>query len=200
MSDLMNAIPSQQQLTTQENSYQLNHMKTVISTFAMAITIVAGSYAQSAQLKIKSKDGDIPVAVVESFKKDFKDVTAAEWAVVPVRFASDDYVVSGFNHLNDAEPSGYTVVMKGHGINGQALYNKSGDLIYLKEYINNTALPAAVTNAVLAKYPGYAIVKDQETVMEGKTNLIHYKVTIHKGNDERVLAVDAGGKILRERK
>jgi len=175
-------------------------MKAVIIILALAIAFVGGVQAQTAQLKIKSKEGDIPVAVVESFKEDFKGTTGAEWAVVPARLVGDEYAVSGYNNLNGSAPHSYSVVMKGHGINGEAIYSASGDLIYLKEHINNTALPPAVTNAVLAKYPGYGIVKDQETIKQGKTKLIHYKVTIHKGSEQRVLAVDEGGQILRERK
>jgi hypothetical protein len=175
-------------------------MKKAILFFALAIAVVDGAVAQTAQLKIKSKEGDIPVAVVESFKKDFKGATADEWAVVPEQFASNEYVVSGYNNLDGSKPRSYSVIMKGHHVNGEALYSESGDLIYLKEHISNTALPPAVTNAVLAKYPGYGIIKDQETVKQGKTKLIHYKVTIHKGNDERVLAVNESGQILRDHK
>ena len=175
-------------------------MKPTILFFALTITVVNAAVAQTAQLKIKSKEGDIPVAVVESFKKDFKDATANEWAVVPAQFVSDEYVVSGYNNLEGTKPHSYSVVMKGRDISGEAMYSQSGDLIYLKEHISNTALPPAVTNAVLAKYPGYGIVKDQETVKQGKTKLIHYKVTIHKGNDQRILAVDGSGQILRDHK
>lgn len=175
-------------------------MKTIILAFALAIIISVSSFAQIARMTIKSKEADIPVTVVESFKKDFKDATASEWALVPPQFAGHEYVVSGYNHLEGVQPASYTVIMRGPEVNGQALYNKSGELVYLKEHIDNTALPPAVTNAVLAKYPGYGIVKDQEIIMQGKTTVIHYKVTIHKGNEDRVLAANQDGQILRERK
>lgn len=175
-------------------------MKKVISTAALAMVVIVGCQAQTAKLTIKAKESEIPTAIVESFKQDFKNNTNSEWVVVPASLVGDEYLVSGYNNLNGVQPKSYTVMMKGHDINGEAMYNANGDLIYLKEHINNTALPPAVTNAVLAKYPGYQILKDQETVKQGKTKLIHYKVTIHKGSSTRVLAINSDGKILRERK
>jgi hypothetical protein len=174
-------------------------MKTIISTVALT-TIFAGAFAQTAQLTIKAKESDIPVAVVESFKQDFKNTSASEWIVVPAKLVGQDYMVSGYNHLDGQAPESYSVTMKGPNINGEAMYNASGDLMYLKEHITNTMLPAAVTNSILAKYPGYSIMKDSETVKQGKDKLVHYKVTIHKGKETRVLAVEENGKILRERK
>ena len=172
-------------------------MKTVVSTLALTIT-VASVFAQTAQLTIKAKESDIPLGVVQSFKQDFKSTSSADWIVVPPQLVGDKYMVSGWNHLNGEAPKSYSVLMKGPEVTGEALYNASGDLIYLKEHISNTMLPPAVTNAVLAKYPGYTILKDQETVKQGKDKLIHYKVSIQKGNDKKELAIDESGKILRE--
>ena len=175
-------------------------MKTIISTAALTMTIVAGAFAQTAQLTIKSKEADIPVAVVESFKQDFKSPTSSDWIIVPAKLAGDEYMVSSFNHLDGQAPRIYSVTMKGPTINGEAMYNASGDLMYFREHISNTQLPTAVTNAVLTKYPGYGFMKDQETVKKGKTKLVHYKVTIQKGKEKKVLAIDEHGNILRERK
>ncbi|MEJ1237154.1 hypothetical protein WBG78_03435 [Chryseolinea sp. T2] len=173
-------------------------MKTVVSTLALTMTAVV-AIAQTAQLTIKSKESDIPIAVVQSFKQDFKS-TSSDWIVVPPQLVGDKYMVSQYNNLNGEAPKSYSVLMRGPEVSGEALYNASGDLIYLKEHISNTMLPPAVTNAVSAKYPGYLISKDQETVKQGKNKLIHYKVSIQKGNDKRILAIDESGKILRERK
>jgi len=172
-------------------------MKKVISTFALAITVGAGALAQTAQMKITSKEGDIPVAVVESFKQDFKGASG-EWAIVPAQLVGSEYTVSGYNNLDGAAPHAYSVVMKGREINGSAIYDGDGTLLYLKEHISNAALPAAVTNAVLTKYPGYTFMQDQETVKQGKSKLIHYKVYIQKGHDKKELAIDSNGKILKE--
>ncbi|MGC3943145.1 MAG: hypothetical protein QM762_01180 [Chryseolinea sp.] len=174
-------------------------MKKFICSLALTMTLV-GAFAQTAQLTIKAKESDIPLNVVQSFKQDFKSTTSADWIVVPSELVGDKYMVSSYNHLNGEQPRSYTVIMKGPSVSGEALYNASGDLVYLKEHINNTLLPRSVTNAVLAKYPGYSILKDQETVKQGKNKLIHYKVSIEKGTDKRVLAVDENGKILKEKK
>lgn len=83
---------------------------------------------------------------------------------------------------------------------GEAIYDQNGKLKYSKQVTTNTALPVAVRDAVTKKYPNFTLLKDQETIREGKTNFIHYRIIIEKGKEKKALAVDASGKILKERK
>lgn len=167
---------------------------------ALALTVIAGALAQSAQIKIKAKETEIPVAVIESFKKDYVGATEKEWAIVPATIIGEEYIVSGYNDLNGEKPTSYVVTMKGPNMKTEAIYDQNGKLKYSKEVIKDTVLPAAVRSAVVKKYPGFALLKDQEIIREGKSNFIHYRVIIEKGKEKIALAVDADGKILKEKK
>jgi hypothetical protein len=175
-------------------------MKRIIVTVALAITVIAGAWAQTAQIKIKAREAEIPVAVVESFKKDFATGHTTEWAIVPATVVGDEYIVSGYDDLNGEKPTYYSVLMKGPKIKGEAVYDQYGKLKHSKEVIKDTALPDAVRNSVMREYPGYAFLKDQEIIKEGKTKFVQYRVLIEKGKAKKALAVDANGKILKEKR
>jgi hypothetical protein len=175
-------------------------MKKLITSVVMAFTVIATIHAQSAQVKVKVREAEIPVSVVESFKEDFSGGKAEEWAIVPAAIVGEEYIISGYDDLNGEKPTSYTVVVKGNHMRSEALYDANGKLEYSKETIKDTALPKVVRDAVLKQYPGYALIKDQETIKEGKSHFIHYRVVIEKGKEKRALAVDANGKILKEKK
>jgi hypothetical protein len=175
-------------------------MEKIITSVVMAFTVIATVQAQSAQIRIKVREAEIPVSVVESFRKDFNGGRAEEWAIVPAAIVGEEYIVSGYDDLNGEKPNSYTVVVRGNNMRSEALYDANGILKYSKETIKDTALPVVVRDAVLKQYPGYALIKDQETIRKGKTNFIHYRVVIERGKEKRALAVDAAGKILKEKR
>lgn len=175
-------------------------MKKLLTSVVMAFTVIATIQAQSAQVRIKVKEAEIPVSVVKSFKKDFNGGQAEEWDIVPAAIVGEEYIVSGYDNLKGEKPTSYNVVIKGPNMRGEALYDANGILKYSKETIKDVALPKVVRDAVLKQHPGYTLIKDQETIKEGKSNFIHYRVVIEKGKEKRALAVDASGKILKERR
>ena len=179
---------------------KINTMKKILSLVAMTFAIMTTIHAQSAQVKIKVKEAEIPVSVVESFKKDFRGGQAEEWDIVPAAIVGEEYVVSGFDNLDGEKPTSYAVIIKGTNTRAEAVYDKNGKLKYSKEVIKDTALPVAIRNAVTKKYPGFALISDQETIKEGRSNFIHYRIIIEKGKEKKALAVNESGKILREKK
>jgi len=180
--------------------HKINTMKKILTSAVMSFTIMTAIHAQSAQVRIKVKEAEIPVSVVESFKKDFSGGQAEEWAIVPAAIVGEEYLVSGYDNLDGEKPTSYAVTMRGSNIKAEALYDQNGRLKYSKEVIKNGALPTAIRTAVAEKYPGFAFVKDQETIKEGRSSFIHYRVIIEKGKEKKALAVNASGKILREKK
>lgn len=171
-----------------------------LTTTALALLIVASGYAQSAQLKVKVKEDEVPVAVVESFKQDFKNGQSEEWAIVPVAILDEEYIVSERNDLIGEKPIFYAVRIKGQQMRGEAVYDQDGSLKYSKEVIKDTALPAIVRNTIAKRYPGFTFLKDQETIKDGKHRFIHYRVIIENDKEKIALAVNGSGKILRERR
>ena len=164
----------------------------------MAFTVIASAFAQTAQIKIKARETEIPVKIVESFKNDYRGAESTEWAIVPAALVGEEYVVSGYDNLNGEKPTSYEVTIKGANVKSKAIYDKNGILKYSKEVITNASLPPDVRGAIAKKYPDFAILKDQEVIRQGKSKLIHYKVVIEKGKEKITLAVDPSGKILRE--
>jgi hypothetical protein len=173
-------------------------MKKIFTTTALTFTVIASAVAQTAQIKIKAREAEIPVKIVESFKRDYKGVEHAEWAIVPAVLVGEEYVVSGYDNLNGEKPTSYEVSIKGANVKSRAIYDKNGILKYSREVITDTALPLAVRDAISKKYPGFAVLKDQEVVRQGKSKVIHYKVVTEKGTEKMTLAVDPSGKILKE--
>jgi len=173
-------------------------MRKIVTTTGLAFTVIASACAQTAQIKIKARETEIPVKIVESFKKDYKGAESTEWAIVPAVLVGEEYVVSGYDNLNGEKPTSYEVSIKGANVNSKAIYDKYGILKYSREVITDAALPLTVRDAISKKYPGFAVLKDQEVIRQGKSNLIHYKVVIEKGSEKMMLAVDPSGKILKE--
>ncbi|GAB1445767.1 MAG: hypothetical protein KF860_08940 [Cyclobacteriaceae bacterium] len=175
-------------------------MKKSLTSTALALLIVTGGYAQSAQIKIRIKENEVPAVVVQSFKQNFKDDHSEGWAIVPVAILDDEYIVSEHNNLIGEKPIFYVVKIKGQQVRGEAVYDHDGSLKYSKEVIKDTALPMAVRDAIAKKYPGYTFLKDQETVKDGKFKFIHYRVLIENDKEKIALAVDSSGEILREKR
>jgi hypothetical protein len=178
----------------------MNNMKRILISAVVVFTSIATTHAQSAQVRIKVKEAEIPVSVVESFKKDFGEGKTVEWTIVPATIVGEEYVISGYDNLDGEKPTSYAVILKGTNTKAEAVYDQNGKLKYSKEVIKDTALPVAIRNAVTDRYPGFALISDQETIKEGRSNFIHYRIIIEKGKEKKALAVNANGKILREKK
>ncbi len=175
-------------------------MERTLITTAIALLIATGGYAQSAKIRIRVKENEVPAVVVESFKQNFKDGHSEGWAIVPVAVLNEEYIVSEQNNLIGEKPIFYVVKIKGQQMRGEAVYDQDGSLKYSKEVINDTALPEAVRDTIAKKYPGFTFLKDQETIKDGKHRFIHYRVIIDNGKEKIALAVNGSGKILRERR
>jgi hypothetical protein len=172
-------------------------MKKII-TAALAFTVFAGAFAQSAQIRIRAKEAEVPIRIVEAFKADYKGQEATEWAILPAGLVGQEYVVSGYDDLKGEKPTSYEVVVRGSNVKERAIYDQNGKLLYSKELITDATLPSAVRKAVNSKYPGFIVMKDQEVIRQGKSKIIHYRVIVAKDKEQRFLAVDDSGKILRE--
>ncbi|HEX5168954.1 MAG TPA: hypothetical protein VFW11_07255 [Cyclobacteriaceae bacterium] len=172
-------------------------MSGLLATMAITFGILSAN-AQSAQFKIKVKETEIPLAVIESFKKDYKGHVAGEWSIAPARIIGEEYVVADFDNPNGKKTTMYTVAIKGSLEKEEAVYDASGKLLYSKKIIRDETLPTAVRKTIVLKYPDYAIHKDSEIIKTGKSVVTHYRVVVEKGTDERAVAVNESGKIIKE--
>ena len=175
-------------------------MRKIIPTVVLSMAVIAGASAQSAAVRIKAAEAEIPVNVIESFKRDFNGSEGEEWAILPAKLVGEEYIVTGYNDLNGEKPSSYSVKIKGSNVHREALYDTNGKLLRMKEVIKDTALPLEVRKAIIRDNPGYAIVKDNEIIKEGKSNVTFYRVIIRKGNQKKLITTDPHGTHLKEKK
>jgi hypothetical protein len=175
-------------------------MKKVLSTLVLAMAVVTGASAQSSSVRIKAAEAEIPVNVLESFKRDFKGGEGEEWAILPAKLVNEEYIVSEYNAQSGTKPSYYSVKIKGSNVHSEALYDTNGKLVRMKEVVKNTALPNEVRNVINKRNPGYSIVKDNEIIKKGKSTVTFYRVTILKGKEKKVITVDPHGGHLKEKK
>jgi hypothetical protein len=164
------------------------------------MAIITSASAQSAAVKINAAEAEIPVNVIESFKRDFKGSEGEQWAILPAKLVNEEYIVTGYNNLNGEKPSYYSVKIKGSKVHREALYDTNGKLLRMKEEIKDTALPAEVRQAIIRGNPGYAIGKDNEIIKADRNNVTFYRVIIRKGNQKKLIVADPHGTHLKEKK
>ena len=174
--------------------------KLLFALFAVALGVIPAMQAQELEVV---QESDVPQAVLDSFKKDFPDVKAKGWQILPQSELAEheDYLMElamGDYESPSEEPHDiYTVSFYGKGIAASATYDQVGKLIASKEKIKDTALPSAVATSVVSKYPGWKIVGDREVIK----NLDHevYKVRVEKGKEKQWLYFDGKGNAVEKR-
>ncbi|HEY9004898.1 MAG TPA: hypothetical protein VIM75_02130 [Ohtaekwangia sp.] len=174
-------------------------MKQIFPTVVLAITLVTGAQAQSGAVRIRAVEAEIPVNVIESFRRDFKGGEGEEWSILPVKLVKEEYVISGYDNTIGEKPSFYSVRIKGSQVHREALYDTNGRLLRMKETVKDTELPVQVRNALEKSNPGYSIVYD-EMIKEGKSTITFYRIMIVKGAQKKVITIDPNGDHLKEKK
>ncbi|WP_333821006.1 hypothetical protein [Ohtaekwangia sp.] len=174
-------------------------MKQIFPTVVLAITLVTGAQAQSGAVRIRAVEAEIPVNVIESFRRDFKGGEGEEWSILPVKLVKEEYVISGYDNTTGEKPSFYSVRIKGSQVHREALYDTNGRLLRMKETVKDTELPVQVRNALEKSNPGYSIVYD-EMIKEGKSTVTFYRIMIVKGAQKKVITIDPNGDHLKEKK
>ncbi|HEY9049107.1 MAG TPA: hypothetical protein VIN08_24570 [Ohtaekwangia sp.] len=175
-------------------------MKQILSTMVLAVTLVTGAGAQSGAVRIRAVEAEIPVNVIESFRRDFKGGEGEEWSILPVKLVQDEYAIPAYNKRTGEKPSFYSVRIKGSEVHREALYDTNGRLLRMKETVKDTALPPEVRDAIEKSNPGYSIVNSGEMIKEGKSTVTCYRVLIMKGKERKIITVDPHGGHLKEKK
>jgi hypothetical protein len=178
-------------------------MKKQIFLMVMATFFCVGVYAQresALEKTVVKKVGvkEVPAIILEGVEDDFGGEVLAEYAVMPVEVYQDEWQVTDKeNNKKDYDQLNYyTVFLDGKGVNGQAVYDKDGNLLVFKAVIKDHALPGIVSKQILQKYPGWKIATDQEILKYGNVAYKHiYKVTITKGGMNKKLHFDQDGKM-----
>ena len=169
-------------------------MKKITSLFTLSLLAGSFAYAQDTQVE-DPDDVDVPQAVIQAFQKDFPGVDAKGWQVLPKdKLKDQDYVLD--LEEGDYDPAEepydyYTIDFYGKGEDATATYDTTGKLIASKETIKDTALPEAVSKAIVEEYPDWKIEKDKESIKN--LDKTFYKVKIEKDNKHQTVYMDGQG-------
>ncbi|MFC5270994.1 PepSY-like domain-containing protein [Adhaeribacter terreus] len=100
------------------------------------------------------KETEVPSVVMNSFKSQFSDAQKPEW-----------------EKLNDK----YEVEFEQGTAERSVVLDASGKVLMQKQEIENSAVPAAVTNAIKQKYSGYELDEAEKIEYNGQT---YYEVEL----------------------
>jgi hypothetical protein len=144
-------------------------MKKIILPFAVLMTLsVAAQNEHKKHEKI-----EVPVAVLESFKKDFSP-EKAKWK---------------------KEKNDFEVYFENKGIETSAIYNVSGHRKSIEVEIKETELPAGVLDYVKKSYPTEKI-KEFGKITDDK-NVVTFEVEVKKDKESHDVIFDSKGTFLK---
>ncbi len=172
-------------------------MRKFTSLFVMSM--LAGSFAYAQALDVSDPDDvDVPEAVIQAFQKDYPNVDAKDWQVLPAdKLKDQDYMLE--LEEGDLDPAQvpddyYTINFYGDDESATVTYDTNGKLIASDETLKDTALPDAVSKAIVEKYPDWEIEKDKETIKN--LDKTFYKVKVKKGDDHKTLYLNDQGEMV----
>lgn len=162
--------------------------------------IAGAAMAQEETLTLKAvKKGEEPKEVMDAIKQDFPQAIAAVLAFLPDKLYGEKWSIDLTDNLDGDTPNFYQVNLKEKNQSYQAVYDKTGKVLYSKTVIEQAKLPKEVMATVSAKYPGWNIVKDTEkiTVKQGGAKEV-FRVEIKQEKKRRSLFLDYGGKLIKD--
>jgi hypothetical protein len=177
-------------------------MKKLTLFLLFAVAGVA-AYAQGSTETFTAKavkKGEEPQAVINAVKQDFPKAIVSDLNVVSGKLYGEQWAINFDDKTGGSAPEYYHVMLKESNSQYSAYYNKKGDLISSKTYVNNEQLPTEVTSAVHNKYPDWTIIKDGEKITYKQGSVKEaYKVDIQKDKMHRSLLMDGSGNIHKDK-
>ena len=118
-------------------------------------------------------ESQVPTVIVNNFKKEFPKAKDIEWQKKGGQYNVDFEI--------------------GWGVDFEAWFSESGNLIKYKQEISEADLPQAIKDAIKKEYAGFRIDDAKKIVKNGVDT---YKVELEKGQDERKLVFSKDGKVI----
>ncbi len=176
-------------------------MKKLILIILCSLSGIVLAQAQSETLVLKHvKKGEEPKAVMEAVKRDFPKAIVGDLSFLPAKLYGEYWSTSYENNLDGNSPDFYKVNLKEKDGSYEAVYDKSGNVIFSLTLIKEAQLPKEITKALATKYPGWKIVNDQEKITYRKGAAKEaFRVQIQESNMNRSLLLSANGKVLKDR-
>jgi hypothetical protein len=141
------------------------------------------------------KKGEEPQVVLDSIKKAFPDPISRTLSILPAKTYGKEWNVEISEASAEMTPEYYEVYIKGEKGNYTAVYDKSGNLLKVKQVIKNTELPEKIKTILDTKYAGWKIVGNEERFTNAKKAIVQYKVILKKGLISKAVFFDSEGNI-----
>jgi hypothetical protein len=141
------------------------------------------------------KKGEEPQIVLDSIKKQFPDPISRTLSILPAVTYGKEWNVYISKDSEEATPEYYEVDIKGNKGNYTAVYDKSGNLLKVKQVIKDADLPEKVRNTINTKYSGWKIVGNEERFTNAKKAILEYKIALKKGVIRKSVFIDPEGNI-----
>jgi hypothetical protein len=167
-------------------------MKRIMLSAAAILFIISAASAGGKKVSFTTPVSNMELNMLSN---QFEDLPATVPAKIEVKKNLTVYTDANSNEDNDT-PSGYMVTLSGKGYAENANYDSNGILISYEDKINDTPLPAAVTDAIMQKHSGATITKDKEIIKDSKgITKDEYKVNFKDGKKHYTALVESNGTI-----
>ena len=165
------------------------------------LSLTSSMFAQEEVLySAKILKEKVPVEIISSVEKDFKDYNVVEYDAVPVTMVEDKVIVTKMEDFNPGDYDTYEVTLSSKNARLNAYYNAQGTLESTYENIKNVALPNVIDRAVFKKYPNAKLLSDRYVsthyTLDGRT-LVYYHVKIMENGKKHRMYIDGNGNILK---
>ena len=111
---------------------------------------------------------------------------------------AEQWTIKGKRPLLHRSKAYYDVRMSGPGDKLKAVYTPDGELLHLREVIQQPILPQPVADVLAQSYAGWELADGQERITDGKGLVELYYLTLKKGKNTEKLVMDPEGTILRK--
>jgi hypothetical protein len=163
--------------------------------FFITTTVIGQKKSTEVVTATEIDKADVPVEVIGAVQKDFPGGEITGYYSVPGEVVTSDWDVTKLSKTKPQKVKHYELVVKGAGFNVKALYDKSGNLLWITEQIAYDDLPASVKSYISQDEPGFTVVSNsvKQKYTKKKENTV-YIVKINKGKDNKTLYFDKNGK------
>jgi hypothetical protein len=154
-----------------ENIMRKNNLfQWFISVTVLLLTVV-GLYAEEAKIKPK----ELPAAVLTAFKQAYPDAS-----------------IKGASKEEENGQTVYEIESKDGKHSRDLVYSAEGKILEVEEVINFDQLPAAVQQAIKAKYPDAKVEKAEKI---SKDAVVEFEVKLEQGEEDIIMILEPSGTI-----
>jgi len=147
---------------------------------------------------IPSENSDGSLAVLESIKTEFPEPIVRTLTTIPAKEYGKEWNVYISKESEEKMPDYYEVVIRTKEGMRTAVYDRSGNLLRVKQVIKNVDLPSSVKETLNEKYKGWQIIDEEERITNAKKSVMEYKVKLKKGLLRKTVFIAPDGTVEKE--